>query len=360
MTEYDFQTLKIADIDRTICDAARKQQKTLAKPYGSLGRLEALSIQIAGITGSLCPSILRRAVVVFAADNGVFEEGVTPIGQETTKLQCENMARGRAGVAVLAKKAHADLLVVDVGAKHDMQEPAIRSHKIRRGTKNIAKEAAMTQSECLQAMNIGANMAAECAEKQYAMVGVGEMGVGNTTSSSAVASVLLACDPEQLTGRGAGLSDEAYAHKLRVIRHAIEINQPEPDDPMEVVQKVGGFDLAAMCGFILMAAHHRLVVVIDGFISICAALLAVRLQPNVASYLILSHRSAEPGYSAIASAIKQKPLVDFDMRLGEGSGCPIAFQIADMAVVVLTDMATFEEAGIQSETVEDNWATREI
>lgn len=357
MRTYDFQTLSIADMDRAACDAAKKRQKSLAKPYGSLGRLEALSVQIAGITGLLCPSISRRVVVVFAADNGVFDEGVTPIGQETTRLQCENMAKGRAGVAVLAKQANADLIVVDVGAAHDMQAQSICNCKIRRGTHNIAKEAAMTREECLRAMTIGADMAMKCVQKDYAMVGVGEMGVGNTTTSAAVASALLGCDPEKLTGRGAGLSDTAYAHKLDVIRRAIKTNHPNPNDPIEVVQKVGGFDLAAMCGFILMAAHRRRIVVIDGFISACAALLAARMQPNVVHYLVLSHRSAEPGYPAIAQALQQVPLVDFNMRLGEGSGCPIAFQIADMAVAVLTEMATFEEASICSDTVADNWAT---
>lgn len=349
--------MDISAMEETMVAKAKQRQRRLAKPYGSLGRLETLSAQIAGITHSLSPSLLRRAVVVFAADNGVWAEGITPIGQQTTALQCKNMLDGRAGVAVIAKQAKADVLVVDVGTVYEIEHSDVFQRKIKQGTNNIAQGPAMTKEECNQAFQVGAEMADYCYEQGDRMVGVGEMGVGNTTTTTAIASVLLNKDPALLAGKGAGLEDDAYQNKIETIRRAIQINQPDANDPLDVIQKVGGFDIAAMVGFILRSVYHHQVVVIDGYISLCAGLLALRLQPKLKGQYILSHHSAEPAYQAILEAFGEgeQPLFDFGLRLGEGSGCPLAFQVIDQAMAVLNQMATFEEANINAKQVADNW-----
>lgn len=347
--------IEIPEFDESVAGLAKQRQYQLAKPYGSLGRLETISCKVAGITQSFCPPLLRRAIVVFAADNGVFAEGITPIGQEITALQSLNMLQGRAGVGVLAKQAQSKLMVVDVGMIADMNHPELICKKIRHGTCNIAQGAAMSREECMEAIQIGLDIAKQCSDEGIAMIGVGEMGVGNTTTSSAVASVLLQKDPAAVTGQGAGLNKGQYKNKLDVIRRAVEVNAPDAEDPLDVLQKVGGFDLAAMVGCILGAASHRMVVVIDGFISICTALVAQRINSRVTSYLILSHRSAELGYDLIANELEMTPLLDLQMRLGEGSGCALAFSIIDDAMAILNNMATFEEAKIASKDVADNW-----
>jgi nicotinate-nucleotide--dimethylbenzimidazole phosphoribosyltransferase len=344
----------VPPIHQDVFKAAQDRQHSLAKPFGSLGSLETFSARIAGITGQLYPA-LSKAVVVFASDNGVWDEGVTPIGKDVTALQSSNMTFGKAGIGVLSAHAGAKLFVVDVGMQEKYESRYIIRRKIRPSTWNITKGPAMTREECEKAMGVGAEMADRCKEQGFNLVGAGEMGVGNTTTSTAVLSVLLGIEPEGITGKGAGLADEAYRNKISVIRRAIEINNPDPSDPIDVLTKIGGFDIAAMVGFYLRCGELGLVTVVDGFIAVAAAVAAARIQPNVKDYLFLSHRSAEPGYDAAAKELGQKPMFDLGMRLGEGTGCPLAFNVLEASVRVLRDMATFAEISIDDSVVADNW-----
>ena len=335
--------------DAGAMDEARRRQAQLAKPPGSLGRLEELSIQLAGITGKVCSRLEDRALLVFCADNGVVSEGVSSAPQSVTLKQTVNLTRGKTGAAVLAQRFGCRLRVCDVGVNADIRESAVISRKIAYGTQNIAAGPAMTREQAIQALLTGAQLAMETVTDGAQVIGVGEMGIGNTTTSSAVLSVLTGADVHAVTGRGAGITDEAFGKKRRVIETAIRINRPDPADPVDVLAKVGGFDLAAMTGAFLGAARCRVPAVIDGFISAAAALCAFRLCPDVRHFLIPSHASFEIGYGVAMEALGLKPLFDLGMRLGEGSGCPIAMMMLDAACTAMNDMATFEQAGIDSE-----------
>lgn len=348
-------TFHVDPIDEQMMRNVLQRQHDLAKPFGSLGRLEQLSAQIAGITGQMYPRLGGKAMVVFASDNGVWDEGVTPIGKDVTMLQATNMVYGRAGIGVLSAHANAKLFVVDVGMEIDSPAQYILRRKIRRSTSNIVNGPAMSCDECVRAMEIGAEMAQMCQEQGMILVGAGEMGVGNTTTSSAVLSALTGLDPTMITGKGAGITQEAYLNKINVIKKALQVNQYDKTDPIDVVAKVGGFDIAAMAGFYLKSAELHMIPVVDGFIAITSALVASRVQPNIKEYFVLSHRSAEMGYDVAAQQIGQKPLLDMEMRLGEGTGCPLAFNIVEAAVRVLRDMATFDECRIDSSVVFDEW-----
>lgn len=349
----------VAPIDKAMVKAAQQRNQQLAKPYRSLGKLETLSAQIAGIRRELFPLIKGgAAVVVFSADNGVALQGVTPLGQEVTMQQTTNMAEGRAGISVLCKNADAKLFIVDVGMAQDSCAARVLRKKIRSGTSDISQGPAMTRNECEQAMDVGAQMADLCVSQDMVLLGGGEMGIGNTTTSSAILSVLLDKDVEAVTGHGAGLSEEAYLHKMNMIRQAITINQPDKNDPIDVLHKLGGFDIAALTGYYIRAAQLRRVVVVDGFITIVAALLAYRIAPNIRDYFVLSHRSMEPGYDLAAKEIGISPVLDLQMRLGEGTGCPLVFNLLEASVRVLRDMATFEEISIDNAGLVDCWEQR--
>ena len=341
--ELDNLLNRIQPLDEGAMDAARRRQAELAKPPGSLGRLEELSIQVAGITGKLHNAMENKHLLVFAADNGVVEEGVSATPQSVTLSQTINLTREKTGAATLCAHFGCGITVCDVGVNADIREPKVLNRKIAYGTQNIAKGPAMTRQQALEAIAIGATLAENT---QADILGVGEMGIGNTTTSSAVLSVLLRVEPEKVTGRGGGLTDPSFQKKKAVIRQAIAINQPDPSDPVDVLAKVGGFDLAAMCGAILGAAASRRPVVIDGFISAVAALCAVRICPAAREYLVPSHASYEIGYKLAMDAMHLEPMLLLGMRLGEGSGCPLAFTIVEAACAVLTHMATFDQAGI--------------
>ena len=330
--------------------AAEEYQARLAKPPGSLGRLEELSVQLAGITGKVHNELPRKQLLVFAADNGVVAEGVSSAPQSVTKQQTINLMRGKTGAAVLAKHFGCGLTVCDVGVNADIYESAVLNRKIAYGTQNICTGPAMTREQTLQAILTGAEIARTV---DADVIGVGEMGIGNTTTSSAVLAVLLGADVEAVTGRGGGITEESFRKKKAVIRTAIEVNRPDRDDVVGVLSKVGGFDLAAMCGAFLGAAAARRPAVIDGLISAAAALCAVRLCPNVRGYLVPSHASFEIGYRLAMEAMDLRPLFDLGMRLGEGSGCPLAFQVLDAACAVINDMATFDEAGINDDYLDE-------
>ncbi len=348
--ELDAFVRAVAPLDRGAMTAAEEYQARLAKPPGSLGRLEELSIQLAGITGQVHNELTQKQLLVFAADNGVVAEGVSSAPQSVTKQQTINLTRGKTGAAVLAKHFGCGLTVCDVGVNADIYESAVLNRKIAYGTQNICTGPAMTREQTLQAILTGAEIARTV---DADVIGVGEMGIGNTTTSSAVLAVLLGADVEAVTGRGGGITEESFRKKKAVIRTAIEVNRPDRDDVVGVLSKVGGFDLAAMCGAFLGAAAARRPTVIDGLISAAAALCSVRLCPNVRGYLVPSHASFEIGYRLAMEAMDLRPLFDLGMRLGEGSGCPLAFQVLDAACAVINDMATFDEAGINDDYLDE-------
>lgn len=348
--ELDALVREVLPLDRGTMTAAEEHQARLAKPPGSLGRLEELSIQLAGITGRVHNALNKKQLLVFAADNGVVAEGVSSAPQSVTKQQTINLTRGKTGAAVLAKHFGCGLTVCDVGVNADIYESAVLNRKIAYGTQNICTGPAMTREQTLQAILTGAEIARTV---DADVIGVGEMGIGNTTTSSAVLAVLLGADVEAVTGRGGGITEESFRKKKAVIRTAIEVNRPDRDDVVGVLSKVGGFDLAAMCGAFLGAAAARRPAVIDGLISAAAALCAVRLCPNVRGYLVPSHASFEIGYRLAMEAMDLRPLFDLGMRLGEGSGCPLAFQVLDAACAVINDMATFDEAGINDDYLDE-------
>ena len=340
----------VQPLDQKAMLAAETHQARLAKPPGSLGRLEELSVQLAGITGKVHNELPRKQLLVFAADNGVVAEGVSSAPQSVTMQQTINLTRGKTGAAVLAKRFDCGLTVCDVGVNADICESAVLNRKIAYGTQNICAGPAMTREQALQAILTGAAVAENV---DADAVGIGEMGIGNTTTSSAVLAVLLGADVDKVTGRGGGITEESFRKKKAVIRTAIAVNRPNRNDVIDVLAKVGGFDLAAMCGAFLGAAASRRAAVIDGFISAVAALCAVRLCPLVRGYLIPSHASFEIGYRLAMEELALRPLFDLGMRLGEGSGCPLAFQMLDAACAVMNNMASFDEAGINDDYLEE-------
>lgn len=340
----------VQPLDTAAMTAARHRQAELAKPPGSLGQLENLSIQLAGITGKIHNTIDKTHLLVFAADNGVVEEGVASAPQSVTLQQTVNLTRAKTGASVLCRHFGCGITVCDVGVNALIHEKQVLDRKIAFGTQNIVKGPAMTREQALQALVTGAELAMET---EADVLGIGEMGIGNTTTSSAVLAVLLDADIEKVTGRGAGITDSSFLKKKSVIRRAIAVNQPDKSDIPDVLSKVGGFDIAAMCGAFIGAAASRRPVVIDGFISVVAALCAVRLCPNVAAYLVPSHASFEIGYKLAIDALGLEPMLLLGMRLGEGSGCPLAFEVLKAACSIINNMATFDQAGINDDYLEE-------
>ena len=337
------RSVHIQPLDAAAMAAARERQAQLAKPPGSLGRLEDISVQLAGITGNVHNRIEKKHLLVFAADNGVVAEGVSSAPQSVTLMQTINLTRHKTGASTLCKHFGCGITVCDVGVNADIKEPKVLNRKIAYGTQNIVHGPAMTREQAEQAVFIGYELAKAT---DADVIGVGEMGIGNTTTSSAVLSVLLDADVDGVTGRGGGITDASYLKKKQVIKTAIDVNKPDKNDVIDVLAKVGGLDIAAMCGAFLGCAEKRCPVVIDGFISAVAALCAYKLCPNAVAYFIPSHASYEIGYKLAMDAMNLQPLFLLGMRLGEGSGCPLAFEILEAACAVMNDMATFDQAGI--------------
>ena len=333
-------------------EAAERLDK-LVKPIGSLGKLEDIAVKISGITGKQKNSFEKKVTIIMASDNGVAEEGVSAAPQAVTALMTINFLKGITGVCVLSKHAGADIRVVDIGVGSDLEYPGLINRKVRKGTSNMAKGPAMSKEEAISAIETGIEMVSQLVKEGYSLFGTGEMGIGNTSTASAVAMAFLGCSAEEAVGKGVGLTEEGYANKKSVIERAISINKPDPYDPIDVLSKVGGFDIAGMTGCFLGAAYCRVPIVIDGFISAAAALAAYRINPLVRDYIIPSHLSAEPGYSLVINEIGLEPLLDLNMRLGEGSGCPLAFNIIEAAEAIISDMATFEEATIRDDFLID-------
>jgi len=342
-------SFSIEGLDNKAMAEAKNRLDNLVKPPGSLGELEMIAARLAGISGNMYYDMQKKCVIIMVSDNGVVAEGISAAPQSVTRAQTINFIRGITGVAAIAKQLKADLIVVDMGINGEIDHPMIKNKKIRKGTWNIAEQPAMSYDEAAQAVLSGIETAVQAVNDGYGIIGVGEMGIGNTTTSAAVLCALANLRPEQAAGRGAGLKDEAYRHKINVIKRALERNKPDSEDPLDVLAKVGGFDIAAMAGVFIGGAHKRVPVVIDGFISMTAALVAARINPAVKDYMFASHASMEPGYAHAAEILGMKPCLHLNMRLGEGSGCPIMFAIIDAACAAMRDMGTFEEADIGEE-----------
>jgi nicotinate-nucleotide--dimethylbenzimidazole phosphoribosyltransferase len=327
--------------------AARARQDTLTKPAGSLGRLEELSIQIAGVQGRARPTIEKKVMITMAGDHGVVAEKIGNWPQEVTSQMVANFLRGGAGINVLARQAGARIVFVDMGIASDPKpHPQLIVRKIGHGTGNICRVPAMTKAQAVQALETGIEIVNGEVKKRLDIVGTGDMGIGNTTASSAVFAAMTGLPPEKVTGRGTGLTDEQLVHKIDCIRRALERHQPDALKPIEVLAKVGGFEIGGLAGVMLGAAAQRVPVVIDGFISGAAALIALGLCPQIKDYLIAAHVSAEAGHAAMLEYMGLKPLLNLDMRLGEGTGAALGIFIAEAAVRTLNEMATFAEAGV--------------
>lgn len=337
---------RIGEVDGEVARKARQHVDNLAKPIGSMGKLEDLYVQLAAITGEMYPAVSKRGIVVFSGDHGIVEEGVATGLQSVTLAQTLNFVRGLTGVCALAKQAGADVIPVDVGIAADFHEPGVRNEKIRYGTANFTQGPAMSREEAVQSLETGIRIAGELIAQGYHVLGTGEMGIGNTTPSSAILSVLSGMPPEEVTGIGANLPEALLPHKAAVIRKGIAVNRPDPADPIDVLAKVGGLEIGGMAGVMLGSAAARRPVIVDGFISTVSALIAVRLNPNVCGYLIASHKSREKAASMASALLGVEPCLDLDMRLGEGTGAALMFGILEAAVMMSSEMATFEGAGI--------------
>jgi len=340
---------QIQPLNRDAMEQARARLDSLAKPPGSLGVLEDIAVKLAGISGGIYYNAAKRCVIIMSSDNGVVEEAVAAAPQAVTCAQTINFTKGITGAAVIAKQFNADLIAVDVGINADINSPLVKNRKIRKSTWNITKREAMTRDEAERALLAGIESAVEAVKDGYTLLGAGEMGIGNTTTSSAVLCALTGIPAEKAAGKGAGLKEEAYRRKIEVIKTALRVNKPDPCDPIDAVAKVGGFDIAAMAGLYIGGAYLKVPIVIDGFISMVAALAAFRLNPLVRDYMFASHASYEQGYACAAGALGLEPCLNLRMRLGEGSGCPLMFAVIDAACAVMRDMGTFEQASIGEE-----------
>ena len=333
----------IYPLDTRFMEQAQARQDRLIKPQGSLGKLEDISIQLAGIYGSKYFDTTKKIVLSFACDHGVYEEGVAPNNQNITLLQSMNFPKKINGVGTISKFVGSDVQLIDVGINCDEPIEGVIDCKIRKSTSNMAKGPAMTRQEAIRAIEIGIEMSEKYIQEDYKVIGIGEMGIANTTPSAAIISVIAGCDPQEVTGMGAGLKKELLQHKAQVIRTAIEINQPNPTDGIDILQKVGGFEIGSMAGVILGCSANRVPVVLDGFISYAAALIAVNINPRCKDYMIASHYSAEPGAKKALELLGLDPFLKMDMRLGEGSGAALAFNMIEAANYVYKIMLTFDE-----------------
>lgn len=332
--------------DESAMRAAGQRLDRLTKPPGSLGRLEEIARQLAGITGELRPDLSGKAVIVMAGDHGVCAEGVSAFPAEVTPQMVLNFLNGGAAVNVLARHVGADVVCVDIGVNADLSHPGLIVRKIRKGTDNIARGPAMSEEEAVRAICAGVEVVDELVARGCRMFATGEMGIGNTTPSSALLAALAGADIESVVGRGTGIGDEALQRKRDVIRRALDVNRPRTDDPLDTLAKVGGFEIAGLVGVVLGAAANRCPVVIDGFISSAAALVASRISPLAAAYMLPSHLSHEQGHRVLMEHIGLRPILQMDMRLGEGTGAVLAFPIVEAAVKLMNEMATFESAGV--------------
>jgi nicotinate-nucleotide--dimethylbenzimidazole phosphoribosyltransferase len=324
---------------------ARLDNKT--KPLGSLGRLEEFARRVAAISGSQQPDTTKKVIFTFAGDHGIVEEGVSLFPKEVTPQMVFNFLAGGAGVNVLARHAGAEVRVVDVGVDFDFENAVGMIHrKVARGTRNFAKGPAMTRDEALAALQVGIDLADQCKAEGVGLVGTGEMGIGNTSPSSAIIAAISGIAVRDLTHRGTGINDAALEHKILVIERGLALNRPDPTDPLDVLTKVGGLEIAAIAGLVLGCAANSIPVVIDGFISTAGALIASELHPHVRDYIFAAHQSVEIGHRFMLERIGARPILDLDFRLGEGTGAALAMGLIEAGVKILKEMATFEQAGV--------------
>ncbi|MGD8189562.1 nicotinate-nucleotide--dimethylbenzimidazole phosphoribosyltransferase [Brevibacillus ginsengisoli] len=339
---------EIQPFNQEAAEQAKAHIDQLTKPPGSLGRLEELAIQLAGITGEPFPVVTPPGIIVFAGDHGVVDEGVSAFPKEVTVQMIYNFVNGGAAINVFGRQIGAHLQVVDVGVASDLDIPQVWNKKVKKGTNNFYIQDAMTREEAEQSILVGIEACEKMLTDGAKLIIIGEMGIGNTTASSAILSALTGIEAEKLVGKGTGISDQSWNHKIRIVKESLESRKPNPLDPIDVLDKVGGLEIGAMAGAILGAAASRVPVLVDGFISSIAAHLAVRLCPAVKEYLIISHRSVEQGHEAILEELGQTPLLDLQLRLGEGSGAAVAFPIVESSTRMIREMATFSSAGISS------------
>jgi nicotinate-nucleotide--dimethylbenzimidazole phosphoribosyltransferase len=340
---------QIEAVDQSWLSAARERQLTLTKPPGSLGRLEEIANRLAAMQRSVTPVITKKRIYVVAGDHGVTAAGVSAYPREVTPQMVDNFLRGGAAINVLGRAGGIEVRVVDAGVDADLSDrPELIQAKVMRGTANFAIGPAMTREEAARCIATGIELAQAAADDGINLLGIGEMGIGNTTAASAITSVLLKCDPESVTGRGTGVDDVGLAHKIAVIRRALAINKPDATDALDVLAKVGGAEIGVMAGIVLGAAANHLPVVADGFISTTAAALALTFQPSARDYLFNGHRSAERGHTALIDFIGEQPVLDLSMRLGEGTGAALAMHVIEAAAKLLCEMATFTDAGVSN------------
>lgn len=342
------QTLaRIQPVDPLLLKQAQARLDNQAKPLGSLGRLEEFARRFAAMTGSLEPETAKKVIFTFAADHGVVDEGVSAFPKEVTPQMVFNFLRGGAGINVLTRHVGADVRVVDMGVDYDFGPlPDLIHRKIARGTANFAKGPAMTREQAMAAMEVGIELANGCREEGVAMVGTGEMGIGNTTAASAIIAAISGIPVAKLTHRGTGINDDALANKIRVIEQGLALNRPDPADPLDVLSKVGGLEIAGIAGLVIGCAANRLPVVIDGFISTSGALIASGMHPHIREYLFAAHESVEIGHRFMLEHLGAVPILDLKLRLGEGTGAALAMGLIEAGVKIMKEMATFEQAGV--------------
>ncbi|MDD2922840.1 MAG: nicotinate-nucleotide--dimethylbenzimidazole phosphoribosyltransferase [Anaerolineales bacterium] len=347
MNDIESVISDIQPLDQSAMDAARARQNRLTKPAGSLGRLEELSIQIAGITGKNIPTIKEKVVITMAGDHGVVAEGVSAFPQEVTPQMAMNFMAGGAAINVLARHIGARVAVVDMGMASDIiTDEKLLKRRVAAGTGNISKGAAMTRAQAEESIQSGIEIARAEIARGADIIGTGDMGIGNTTPSAAIACALMNQSPEKIAGRGTGVDDDGLKRKISAIARALSVNKPNATDGLDVLAKVGGFEIGGLAGVMLGAAALRTPVMVDGFISTAAAMIAVTLAPQCKNYLIAAHRSKEVGHGLMLDWLGLKPLLDFDLRLGEGTGAALGISMAEAACKILAEMATFGEAGV--------------
>jgi nicotinate-nucleotide--dimethylbenzimidazole phosphoribosyltransferase len=337
----------IKPLDRKAVAEARMRQDNLTKPQGSLGQLESISIQVAGIKGNPRPQIVHKVIFTLAGDHGVTEEGVSAYPSEVTPQMVYNFLRGGAAINVLARQVGAKVIVVDLGVTSILEQHLrLKGKKVAFGTHNMAEGPAMSREEAIRSIEAGIELVEEELTEGIDILGTGDMGIGNTTASSAMTAALTGADVTVVTGKGTGLDDEGWKLKVKAIEKALKINRPNPKDAIDVLSKVGGFEIGGIVGVILAGARYRIPVVMDGFISGAAALIATSLSPEVKPYLIASHQSVEQGHQIILEYLGLKPLLNLDLRLGEGTGAALGIFLVEASLKILDEMATFTEAGV--------------
>ena len=345
------KSINIEAVNTALFDLALERLDKLTKPKGSLGRLEKFAQKIVAITRQKIPSALsKKAIFTFAGDHGVVEEGISLYPKEVTEQMIHNFIKGGAGINVLARHAGAEVVVVDIGVDCDFgQAERLLIKKVMRGTRNMRRGPAMERKEAEKCIDTGIYLARKYAGKGYKIFGTGDMGIGNTTASSAIAAVMTGRPVAEVTGRGTGISGEMLQHKIRVIEDAIAFNKPDPKDPIDVLSKIGGTEIGGIAGLILGAASRRIPVVIDGFISTAGAIIAYSIEPKVKDYMFAAHNSEEIGHKALLDSIGLVPILDLGLRLGEGTGAALAMLIIEAGLKIYTEMATFDEAGVSKE-----------